>query len=125
MRVNITAYHKAMDESVSLKASPKVMEAIACPIVVMVSPSIAPSQVTMGKKATAVTINRMMGNSMSMGFALLVSVSSIVPEAGPYFSSLKRIPLAAKSSDAFMGPKSRLMKITDNTIINANNAYRL
>ena len=108
-----------------MKASPRVMEDIACPMVVMVSPSMAPSQVTMGKKATALTISTMMGKSMSIGFAVSSPSSSSVPEAGPYFSALNRIPCFASSSDCRMGPKSRFRKMMVSTITSASRAYRL
>lgn len=108
-----------------LNASPSVMERAASESELTSPPLMTASHVVTGKKTTALMMSTIIGNSMSAGFAALFAAVSSAPDAGPYSASLYSVPRAASSSDRFMGPKSRLRKITANTSSSASSAYRL
>ena len=82
----MTAYQRAIEASVLLNASPSVMLPAAWAIVVIDSPSTASIHVTNGNINKADTIRTMIGRSISIIFALPLSVFSspfISPGASP------------------------------------------
>src|SRR5574344_179165 len=92
---------------------------------VIVLPSIALSHVVTGKNMIALATSTRIGKSISNGFARDTSESGTLPETAPYFSSLYNLPVSARSSDAFIGPKSREKTATQQTMSSVVMAYRL
>ena len=104
--VMMTAYQRAMEASVLLKASPSVMLPAACAMEVMDSPSTASIHVTNGNIKRAEAIRTMIGRSISIILALPLSVFSspfISPGASPYFA-LNKMPSSANCWLFFIGP---------------------
>ena len=118
----ITAYQRAIDASVLLNASPRVMLAAACPRVVIDSPSIVARYVVTGNMMRAEAMRMMMGRSMSMTFAFpalpLVTISTS-PGASPK-AGLKSLPSSARRWLLFMGPKSLFVRMIVTTMMSVS-----